>query len=142
MKQSCFWNVEFNDIVNDATRWLSILIYIYINIYYTMISFRYHEDISLIILMPYNGYIYMMSRWHGFLNNFYGDDYVVLRASMDDLWQRSHMGRCYFHSTEAVWELTAREEWLGCRHDVAHVGHTRVNTSVGSLYTVFWIFIF
>ena len=29
---------------------------------------------------------------------------------------------------------------VGCRHDVAHVGHTRVNTSVGSLYTVFWIF--
>ena len=50
--------MEFNDIVNDATRWLSILIYIYINIYYTMISFRYHEDMSLIILMPYNGYIY------------------------------------------------------------------------------------
>ena len=48
------------------------------------------------------------------------------------------MGRYYVHSTEAVWELIAREEWLGCRHDVAHVGHTRVNTSVGSLYTVFF----
>ena len=47
------------------------------------------------------------------------------------------MGRYYIHSTEAVWELIAREEWLGCRHDVAHVGHTWVNTSVGSLYTVF-----
>ena len=46
------------------------------------------------------------------------------------------MGRCYVHSTEAVWELIAREEWLGCRHDVAHVGHTRVNTSVGSLYSI------
>ena len=44
------------------------------------------------------------------------------------------MGRCYCHSTEAVWELIAREEWLGCRHNVAHVGHTRVNTSVGSMY--------
>ena len=31
------------------------------------------------------------------------------------------MGKCYIHSTEAVWELIAREEWLGCRHDVAHV---------------------
>ena len=29
--------------------------------------------------------------------------------------------RYYFHSTEAVWELIAREEWLGCRHDVVHV---------------------
>ena len=26
------------------------------------------------------------------------------------------MGRYYFHSTEAVWEMIAREEWLGCRH--------------------------
>ena len=30
-------------------------------------------------------------------------------------------GEILFHSTEAVWELIAREEWLGCRHDVAHV---------------------
>ena len=44
------------------------------------------------------------------------------------------MVRCYFHSTEAVWELIAREEWLGCRHNVAHVEHIRVNTSVGSMY--------
>ena len=22
-----------------------------------------------------------------------------------------------FHFTEAVWEMVAREEWLGCRHD-------------------------
>ena len=47
------------------------------------------------------------------------------------------MERCYFHSTETIWELIAREEWLGCRHDVAHVGHTQVNTSVGSMYTLF-----
>ena len=33
---------------------------IYINIYYMMISFRCHEDMSLIILMPYNDYIYMI----------------------------------------------------------------------------------
>ena len=46
------------------------------------------------------------------------------------------MGRLYFHSTEAVWEMLAREEWLGCRHAVAHVGHTRVNTSVGSTYFI------
>ena len=46
------------------------------------------------------------------------------------------MGRFYFHFTEAVWEVIAREEWLGCRHVVAHVGHTRVNTSVGSTYFI------
>ena len=47
------------------------------------------------------------------------------------------MGRCDFRSTEAIWEMIAREEWLGCRHDVAHVGHTRVNTSVGTTYIIF-----
>ena len=50
------------------------------------------------------------------------------------------MGRCYFHSTEVVWELIAQEEWLGCRHNVAHEGHTRVNTSVGSMnFSVLYI---
>ena len=47
------------------------------------------------------------------------------------------MGRFYFHSTEAIWEMVAREEWSGCRHAVAHVGHTQVNTSVGSMYFIF-----
>ena len=46
------------------------------------------------------------------------------------------MGRLYFHSTEVVWEMIAREEWLGCRHDVANVGHTRVNTSVGTIHII------
>ena len=32
------------------------------------------------------------------------------------------------------------KKWLGCRHVVAHVGHTRVNTSVGSTYIIFLIF--
>ena len=50
------------------------------------------------------------------------------------------MGRFYFHSTETVWEMLAPEEWLVCRHVVAHVGHTRVNTSVGSTYIIFLIF--
>ena len=65
-------------------------IYIYINIYYTMNSFRCHEDLSLIILMPYDGYVYIYiyifdveMTW--FSKGFYGDNYVVLRAPMDDL---------------------------------------------------------
>ena len=66
----------------------------------------------------YAVYIYIwnkddMRKW------FYGDDYVVLRAPMDDLLWRSHMGRWYFHSIEAVWEMKAQEEWLGCRHDAS-----------------------
>ena len=51
------------------------------------------------------------------------------------------MERFYFRSIEAVWEMIAREEWLGCRHIVAHVRHTRVNTSVGSMYIIFLDFL-
>ena len=28
-------------------------------------------------------------------------------------------GKILFHSTEAVWEMVAREEWLRCRHDAS-----------------------
>ena len=28
-------------------------------------------------------------------------------------------GETLIHSTEAVWEILAREEWLGCRHDAS-----------------------
>ena len=67
-------------------------------------------------------YLYMCLHFHDYVMVFYlWWYYVVLRVPMDDLLQRSHMGRDYVHSTEAVWELIAREEWLGCRHDVAHV---------------------
>ena len=46
------------------------------------------------------------------------------------------MERLDSHSTEAVWEMIAREEWLGCRHEVVHVGHARVNTSVGTIHII------
>ena len=54
------------------------------------------------------------------------------------LWSTYDRGRIWgnfiFHSTEAVWVMIALEEWLGCRHVVAHARHTRVNTSVGSIH--------
>ena len=28
-------------------------------------------------------------------------------------------GETLFHFIEAVWEMKAREEWLGCRHDAS-----------------------
>ena len=28
-------------------------------------------------------------------------------------------GETIIHSTEIVWEILAREEWLGCRHDTS-----------------------
>ena len=50
-------------------------------------------------------------------------------------------GKILFRSTKAVWEVIAWEEWLGCRHVVVHVEHTRINTSVGSMYIIFGIFL-
>ena len=103
---------KLDEFIDEATCWL----YIYIFFYYICI------------------YVYMSTllTWV-FIAWWY---YVVLRAPMVDLCQRSHMGRIYFHSIEAIWEMIAREEWLGCRHDVAHVGHTRVNTSVGTIHII------
>ena len=28
-------------------------------------------------------------------------------------------GETIIHSTDAVWEILAREEWLGCQHDAS-----------------------
>ena len=71
----------------------------------------------ILMMKPLGGYIYILLYMH--IHFFYVNDYimdiiiilwwyyVVLRAPMDDLLQRSHMGRCYSHSTEAVWELSS-----------------------------------
>ena len=118
--------------------WVFCYIYILINVY---MIYRW----IILMMKPLNGhvllYMYIYLHDHDYVMDFYlWWYYVILRALMDDLWQRSHMGRCYFHSTEAVRELIAREEWLGCKHDVAHVGHAWVNTSVGSMYfSIFYI---
>ena len=43
------------------------------------------------------------------------------------------------HSTEVVWEILAREEWLRCYHDTSLIGRqTWFNTSVGTVYYIFW----
>ena len=39
-----------------------------------------------------------------------------------------------FHSTEAVWEMIAREEWLGCRHDASPMFDILGSTSVWAPY--------
>ena len=43
-----------------------------------------------------------------------------------------------FHSTEAVWEMKAREEWLGCRHNASPMLDIPGSTSVWAPYIIFW----
>ena len=41
------------------------------------------------------------------------------------------------HSTEAVWEMIAREEWLGCRYDVSPMFDIPGSTPVWAHYIIF-----
>ena len=94
-----------------------MLFYIYKYLYYTMISCD-DEAMRWLSAWYMYIYIYIMILWWWYVMRTWWC-YVVLRAPMDDLWQRSHMGRWCFHSTEAIWGMIAREEWLGCRHDAS-----------------------
>ena len=49
-------------------------------------------------------------------------------------------GEILFHSTEAVWELIAREEWLECRHDASPMFDIPGSTPVWALYMLFFDF--
>ena len=49
-------------------------------------------------------------------------------------------GEILFHSTEAVWELIAREEWLGCRHDASPMFDIPGSTPVWAQYILFFYF--
>ena len=41
------------------------------------------------------------------------------------------------HFTEAVWEMIAREEWLGCRHDASPMFGIPGSTPVWARYVLF-----
>ena len=134
-KAYVFQNALFNNFIMMIPR-CGMFFYIYKYLYYTMISC---DDEATRWLSVWYTYIY-----NDFVMMICHEDMVMLRSTTGPYgWSVIEVayGEMIFHSTEAVWEMIAREEWLGCRHDVAHVGHTRVNTSVGSMCIVFWIFI-
>ena len=45
-----------------------------------------------------------------------------------------------FHSTKAVWETLAREEWLGCHHDTSPIVDIPGSTPLWAQYTRFFGF--
>ena len=49
-------------------------------------------------------------------------------------------GEMIFHSTEAVWEMLAREEWLGCQHDASPMFDIPGSTPVWAPYIYFFDF--
>ena len=46
-------------------------------------------------------------------------------------------GETIIHSTETVWKMLAREEWLGCRHDTSPMVDILGSTPVWAPYMVF-----
>ena len=48
-------------------------------------------------------------------------------------------GETIFHSTEIVWEMIAREEWLGCRHDASPMFDIPGSTLVWALYLYYFL---
>ena len=46
-------------------------------------------------------------------------------------------GETMIHSTEVVWEMLAREEWLRCRHDASPMFDIPGSTPVWAPYMIF-----
>ena len=49
-------------------------------------------------------------------------------------------GETMIHSTKAVWEMLAREEWLRCRHDTSSMLDIPRSTLVWAPYMIFFDF--
>ena len=47
-------------------------------------------------------------------------------------------GETLIHSTEAIWEILAREEWLGCQHDISSMVDISGSLLVWAQYMIFF----
>ena len=74
---------------------------------------------------------YIMMTWWWLRNTMSSYGWPVLKAVY---------GETIIHSTEAVWEILAREEWLGCRHDISLMVDISGSTPVWAQYTRFFGF--
>ena len=100
--------MKFKDFNDNATRWLCILI-LYICILHNDLM-RGHEDLVML---------------HSITGS-YG--WPVIEVAY---------GEILFHSTEVVWELIAREEWLGYRHDTSPMFDIPGSIPVWAQYILF-----
>ena len=68
----------------------------------------------------------------------YGDGYVVLRALMDEPMIKAIYGEIMIHSTEVVLGDVSSLKVVGVSPwYIIHGRHTRINTSVGTVYDIF-----
>ena len=56
---------------------------------------------------------------------------------MDGLVIETEYRETMIHSTEAVWEMLAREEWLECRHDTSTMFDILESLPVWASYMIF-----
>ena len=90
--------------------------------------------------------------WHISINYMmilYDDFYMIMRCHKDTMMLRSTTGsygwpvikvaygEIMIHSTEAVWEILAREEWLGCRHNTSRMFNIPGSTPMWAPYIIF-----
>ena len=59
---------------------------------------------------------------------------------MDGPMIKAAYGETMIHSTEAVWKMLAREEWLGCRYDASPMFDIPESTPVWAPYMIFFWF--
>ena len=97
---------------------------------------------DFVILKPWGGYVFytyiyiywmMILRWWDVMRTRWWLHSTT--SSYGRLVIEVIYGKILIHSTEVVWEILAREEWLGVSAwCITHVWHTQINTSVGSIY--------
>ena len=86
-------------------------------------------------------YIYIYTLLHNDLMKGHVD-LVMLRNTMGSYGRpviEVAYGEILFHSTEAVWELIAREEWLGCRHDTSPMFDIPGSTPIWATYIYYFL---
>ena len=111
-----------------------------------MIWFWWCHDVAYwyiyiyIIWWYYKLIYYMMVLYDDEMSWGHGDGYVVLWAPMDGSVIEAAYGETIIHSTKAVWEILAREEWLGCRHDTSPMVDILGPTLVWAPYMIFFWF--
>ena len=59
---------------------------------------------------------------------------------MDGLVIESAYSETMIHSTETVWEMLAREEWLGCCHNASPMFDIPESTPMWAPYMIFFGF--
>ena len=91
------------------------------------------------VTMYFDIYIYICILYNDFMRCH--EDTMMLRGTTGSYGQpmiEVAYGEILFHSIDAVWEMKAREEWLGCRHDASPMLDILGSTPVWAPYIIFW----